>query len=153
MFSGNEANYQATTISNDGFWPDIAVADFERRGVVPADVDPSAVAGAVLAAVAEINPLLEARKAEWLDQGYKRAQDVPGPSLAPGINQTTELYWQAVFARAKADMITEWNTATQRAAANNQAVSARETRDSLLAISQQRIRTLKLRGRVGVSLI
>lgn len=153
MFSGNDANYQATTITNDGFWPDIDIAEFERRAVVPADADPAATAGAVLAAVAEINLQLAGRQAEFVAMGYDKAAEVPGPQLAPGMNQTCELYLQAVCYRAKAGLLADWHTATAREAANNQAVSARDTRDHLMAESNQRVRTLKLLHRVGMALL
>jgi len=153
MFSGTDGNYQSTAIMNDGFWPDIEIADFERRGVVPADMDPTATAGAVLAAVAEVNLQLLTVKASLVAEGYNNADMVPGPELAPGLNQTCELYLQAVFYRAKAGLISEYNTVTQRAAANNQAERSRETRDNLMAESMQRVRTLKGLRRVGVSLI
>lgn len=55
MFAGKEIDYSAATIRNDGFWPDVAVADFERRRALPADLDQQTTGAALLAAISEIN--------------------------------------------------------------------------------------------------
>ncbi|HCT2509062.1 TPA: head completion/stabilization protein, partial [Aeromonas dhakensis] len=55
MFAGKDIDYSAATIRNDGFWPDVAVADFERRRALPADLDQQTTGAALLAAVSEIN--------------------------------------------------------------------------------------------------
>ena len=36
MFAGKDIDYSTATIRNDGFWPDVAVSDFERRRALPA---------------------------------------------------------------------------------------------------------------------
>lgn len=152
MFNGNTTDYQKATITNDGFWPDIEVGDFERDRAVPADMQPDTVAGVVLSAVAQINIELAITKAKLMAEGHWMAAEVDGPHIN-GQNQLEILYRQAVFARAKADLVTEFGSVTQRSAGNNQATQSDDTRAALLAESQQHIRAIKGVHRCGIELL
>lgn len=157
MFAGKDIDYSAATIRNDGFWPDVAVADFERRRALPADLDQQTTGAALLAAVSEINLQLATHKAELQAKGYANAAAVPGPSLDDGAdsgrNALTEQYLAAVFARAKAALLPEFASVTERATANNQVERSPDQRAQLLAESQQLVRSIKGKHRAGVSLI
>ena len=92
MFAGKDIDYSAATIRNDGFWPDVAVADFERRRALPADLDQQTTGAALLAAVSEINLQLASHQTALQGKGYTTAAEVPGPSLEGGNNALTEQY-------------------------------------------------------------
>ncbi|NKD16208.1 head completion/stabilization protein [Aeromonas caviae] len=157
MFAGKDIDYSAATIRNDGFWPDVAVADFERRRALPADLDQQTTGAALLAAVSEINLQLASHQATLQAKGYASAAVVPGPSLDDGAdsgkNALTEQYLAAVFARAKAALLPEFASVTERATANNQVERSPDQRAQLLAESQQLVRSIKGKHRAGVSLI
>lgn len=152
MFNGNTTNYQQTTITNDGFWPNIAVGDFERSRAIPSDMQPDTVAGVVLSAVAQVNIELTFTKTKLMAEGYFAAAEVPSPSVN-NKNQLETLYQQAVFARAKADLVVEFGSVTMRSAGNNQATQSDDTRAALLAESQQHIRAIKGVHRCGIELL
>ncbi|MCS3456078.1 hypothetical protein M2366_002159 [Aeromonas sp. BIGb0405] len=157
MFAGKNVDYSAATIRNDGFWPDVAVADFERRRALPADLDMQTTGAALLAAVTEINLQLASHQAALQGKGYSNAADVPGPSLEGGAhtgrNALAEQYLAAVFARAKAALLPEFASVTERASANNLVERSPDPRAQLLAESQQLVRSIKGKHRAGVSLI
>ncbi|MBV7599414.1 head completion/stabilization protein [Aeromonas sp. sia0103] len=153
MFAGKDIDYSAAIIRNDGFWPDVAVADFERRRAVPADLDTQTTGAALLAAVAEINLQLASHQATLQGKGYTSAAEVHGPSLEGGSNALTEQYLAAVFARAKSALLPEFASVTERATANNQGERSPDQRAHLLAESQQLVRSIKGKHRAGVSLI
>ncbi|MDM5136547.1 head completion/stabilization protein [Aeromonas salmonicida] len=153
MFAGKDIDYSTATIRNDGFWPDVAVSDFERRRALPADLDAQTTGAALLAAVAEINLQLVSHQVALQAKGYTSAAEVPGPSLEGGSNALTEQYLAAVFARAKAALLPEFASVTERATANNQLERSPDQRAQLLAESQQRVRSIKGKHRTGVSLI
>lgn len=157
MFAGKDIDYSAATIRNDGFWPDVAVADFERRRALPADLDQQTTGAALLAAVSEINLQLASHQATLQAKGYASADAVTGPSLDDGAdsgrNALTEQYLAAVFARAKAALLPEFASVTERATANNQVERSPDQRAQLLAESQQLVRSIKGKHRAGVSLI
>lgn len=152
MFNGNTTDYQQATITNDGFWPNIAVGDFERARSIPADMQPDTVAGVVLSGVAQVNIELMFTKTRLMAEGHGTAAVVPGPSVN-NKNQLEVLYQQAVFARAKADLVVEFGSVTQRSAGNNQATQSDDTRAALLAESQQHIRAIKGVHRCGIELL
>lgn len=74
MFAGKDIDYSSATIRNDGFWPDVAVADFERRRALPADLDQQTTGAALLAAVSEINQQLARHRAALLAKSVKVRQ-------------------------------------------------------------------------------
>ena len=152
MFNGNTTDYQQTTVTNDGFWPNIEVGDFERDRSMPADLQAATVAAAVLSAVAQVNIELVFTKARLMADGHQTAAAVPGPSVG-SQNMLTALYRQAVFARAKADLVTEASSLSQRDIGNNQATQSGDARAALLAESQQHIRAIKGVHRCGIELL
>ena len=96
---------------------------------------------------------LKACVKELQAKGYAKAAEVPGPSLEEGTNALTEQYLAAVFARAKAALLPEFASVTERATANNQVERSPDQRAQLLAESQQLVRSIKGKHRAGVSLI
>jgi hypothetical protein len=153
MFAGGDITYSADVITNDGFWPDISAADFEKRRAVPAEQDPGAITAALLAAASEINLQLTRYQAALIAQGITSAKDAPGIGIQGGNNALLELYLCAVFARAKAAMLPEFASVTMRDAANNLNERSVDAREQLLAESQQAIRAIKGKRRTGAVLI
>lgn len=107
MFSGTPIDYQDEPLTNDGFWPDLNLADFQEQRSIPADVDAGTVATALLTAAGEVNDLLQTVKDGYLAKGFGQASAVPDIGR-PGENLLCARYKKAVFARAKADLIAEF---------------------------------------------
>ncbi|OFC42945.1 hypothetical protein BA189_03955 [Aeromonas hydrophila] len=79
---------------------------------------------------------------------------MPGyPGIEGGNNGLTELYLCAVFARAKAQLLPEFATVTERDAGNDLAERAPDARTQLLAESQRLIRAIKGKRRAWAELI
>lgn len=153
MFTGKPLDYSDQQISNNGFWPDVAVAEFERRSAQPADLDRQTIASALLSAIGQINLQLDAYKDGQQALGFAIAADVPGPAIEGGNNALTEHYLGAVFARARAELLPAAASVTERQVANLTAEREPVTRESLLAISQQLVRLIKGKRRAGVALL
>lgn len=153
MFTGKQIDYSAQTIRNDGWWPDVAVAEFERRTAQPADLDHQTIASALLSAIGQINLQLQVYQDSKREQGYLDAAAVPGVGLEGGNNALTEQYLAALFTRAQAELLPAAASVTERTVANKTSEREPQTRDQLLAISQQLIRVIKGKRRCGVALI
>lgn len=154
MISGREITYSDTVVTNNGFWPDVSAADFEQRRNTPAEQDPGSIAAALLVAITEINNQLATFQALRTGQGYTCAAEVPGyPSIEGGNNGLLELYLCAVFARAKAQLLPEFATVTEREAGKDLAERSPDARQQLLAESQFAIRVIKGKRRTGAVLI
>ncbi len=90
MFTGSSgSDYQATEITNDGFWPNINAGDFEKRRGIPAAQDSERIAIALVNAVSEVNQQLEDLKAKYREEGHATAGNVP---TFPKMNDKTVLY-------------------------------------------------------------
>ncbi len=154
MFNGNPTtSYQNTEIENDGFWPNLNVGDFEKRRGIPSNLDSEAVALSLAAAVSQINIELVNTKARYQADGILKAEDIAGLPKVLGKNSIVALYEKAAFARAKADMVSEFATVSTKEAGDRIAESERDITERLLAESQQHLRALKGSGRCGVALL
>lgn len=150
MFSGNPIDYQDVPVTNDGFWPDLNVKDFQKSRNIPADIETSTISDALVSAMAQVNNSLKSQRVSFIDKGYSQAADVPGPEFK-GTNHVIAQYRKAVFARAKADLMPEWKSVVR---VKDDAQAANEdTQDSLLAEANFALRSLKGLSRVGVSIV
>lgn len=140
MFSGKPIEYQDSELTNNGFWPDLNLRDFQSQRALPPDMDASITAQALLAAVAEVNADLEKVEARHRAGGFETAAAVPGPVMN-GQNGLCAQYMKAVFARAKADLLGEFATIGRRESHPGQ--ESEETRNGLLAESSVTIRHMK----------
>lgn len=147
MFSGKPIDYQDEPLTNDGFWPDLNLAEFQEQRSIPADVDAGTVATALLTAAGEVNDLLQTVKDGYVAKGFGQASAVPGIGR-PGENLLCARYKKAVFARAKADLIAEFASQGRRETHPGQ--ESTETRAGLLAEGSIIIRAIKGLRRVTV---
>ncbi|MDU4002722.1 head completion/stabilization protein [Pluralibacter gergoviae] len=140
MFSGNPIDYQDAQLSNNGFWPDLNLKDFQAQRSLPPDIDAETIAQALLTAVMEVNAELEAVQVGWQAKGHATAEAVPGVSMSD-INGLCAQYTKAVFARGKADLLGEFATIGRRETHPGQ--ESAETRAGLLAEASVVIRRMK----------
>nr|WP_279509626.1 head completion/stabilization protein [Klebsiella variicola] len=150
MLRPGNNGYQQATLTNDGFWPDLELEDFQRQRSIPPDICHETITQALLAATVEINAALTAYVTQQTARGYATAAAVPGPVMG---NETflTAQYKKAVFARAKADLLGEFAAISRREDNTNQ--DAPQTRASLLAEAAYVLRSIKGLKRVGVRLV
>ncbi|MCG9557899.1 head completion/stabilization protein [Vibrio kanaloae] len=143
MFTGSsDARYQDTEITNDGFWPNLNVGDFEKRRGIPAAQDPDRITIALVNAMAEVNRSLAQLKAEYQEQGYENAADVPVTPIVNGKNRLVIQYESAVNSRAKADLLPDIATVHTKDKGDHLADRSTDTRDDLMAESQRIIRNM-----------
>ena len=143
MFTGSsDARYQDTEITNDGFWPNLNVGDFEKRRGIPAAQDPERITIALVNAMAEVNRALAKLKLQYLEQGHQRAAEVPVTPIINGKNRVVIQYESAVNARAKADLLPDIATVHTKDKGDHLADRSTDTRDDLMAESQRVIRNM-----------
>lgn len=140
MFSGNPIDYQDEQLSNNGFWPDLNLKDFQAQRSLPPDIDAETLAQALLSAVMEVNAELEGIQAGYQAKGYLMAEVVPGVAMN-GLNGLCAQYTKAVFARGKADLLGEFATIGRRDSHPGQ--ESAETRAGLLTEASVVIRRMK----------
>lgn len=150
MFSGQEFNQSAIVISNDGFWPDLDLSEFQIERAMSPNINDRLLRDAIVSAVVEINLTLEQYKSTQISKGINRASDC-GVVSVEGVSSTVIIYKKAVFARAKADLLGEFVSIASRD--DKISESQKEMRAALLAESTREIRKLLGLRRCGVALI
>lgn len=150
MFDGNSVDYQDSQLTNDGFWPDLNLSDFQRQRKIPSDMDNDLLADALLASVAEINFNLSDLKINLQSKGYKNVADAPGEKIN-GKNALSAQYKKAVYARAKADLLGEYTSIVSRAPQPQQ--ESPELRNRLLAEAAFVLRSMKGLKRITVAMV
>ncbi|WP_339385093.1 head completion/stabilization protein [Xenorhabdus japonica] len=143
-------DYRDAPLTNDGFWPDLNLREFQVNRKLPADLDNDMLANALLATVAEINLDLQHLKSRLQAKGYQAAAAVPGISIN-GSNALVSQYKRAVYARAKADLMGEYTSLVSRAP--NPGQESPDVQKRLLAESAVTLRNMKGKGRTTVRLI
>lgn len=147
-FSGKPIDYTDEIITNgESFWPDLNLAEFQRQRSLPVNIPPDTAIIAVLTTIAEINADLVDVVTGHQAKGHTTALKVPG-AKAGDENQLTAQYKKAVYARAKADLMGEFQTIGRRDTLPGE--EGQDTRESLLAEAALVIRNMKGFGRVGV---
>ncbi len=147
MFDANDSGYSKELITNDGFWPDVDLYDFQKSRSLPTDIDADFLADALIATMTEINGELQNVKTKHQADGFATAQDVPGV-FHKGRNALCAQYRKAVFARAKADLLGEYSSIMSRAP--NPQQESPELRALLLAESSLVLRNMKRLKRATV---
>ncbi|WP_324029924.1 head completion protein [Pantoea sp. JZ2] len=150
MFSGTSIDFDDACLTNDGFWPDMSVKDFQSQRTIPADIDAATIRQALLTAAGEINDDLVKVAAKYQGDGHASAESVPGVEI-DGENLLCARYRKAVYARAKADLMGEFASIGRRESHPGQ--ESDETRSSLIAESTLTVRRIKGLKRITVAMI
>ncbi|EAO0947468.1 head completion/stabilization protein [Salmonella enterica] len=165
MYSSKSTDYQSATITNNGFWPDIAAGEFEEVRAIPTRISHESVRDALLAAVSTVNLRLGTLQQGYQALGYSQACDIPAPhavmmaqgaadtelQVTTGRNAVEALYIKAVYAQAKADLMPEFSTTGMKDVWPGE--NAPDARRGLLTESAMAIRTLIGVPRASVGLI
>ncbi|WP_122314923.1 head completion/stabilization protein [Pseudomonas cichorii] len=137
---------------NDGFWPDLDLGEFQRTHRLRADQLVDLQVTELNLAMGSVNTDLARKKAQWQAAGVSDVESAD-TTVLPERTYIAELYRQAVYYRAKAELLPQFATATRRETAENTGKEAPESSANLLARSQQAIRAIQGRGRITVALL
>jgi len=147
-----ETSTHTDTITNDGgFWPDIVMANFVKEARIPPQYDDGQQYSALIRAMATANIELASWTARQIEQG-KTSSDKAG-QIINGEGVATALYKDAVYNRAKANLLTHFATLNRKDEAEALAKESQETYDRLITEYQKSIRTIQDTITVSVRLL
>ena len=154
-FSGNPTKFVEQQIGNDGFWPDLSVTEFQKAYRLPGEYLGELLAADLTTAMVEVNTDLAAVKAELLAADVSNLETAANVSTPAGWGYAHKaaLYKRAVYARAKASLLTQFATVTRRESAENTGKELPERSETFLSFSQEAIRLLQGRGRITAVLV
>ncbi|WP_020410999.1 head completion/stabilization protein [Hahella ganghwensis] len=140
-FTGKTHSFLNVTLSNDGFFPDLSLGDFQRVYRIPAEYHADMVKEHLRLAMVAINVSLAERKDEWISGGFESLAAVSDQEL-DGQKLLVMHYQQAVYCRAKASLLQAFATMNRRESAENLAKEAPETEQKYLSLSVRAVRRL-----------
>lgn len=150
-FSGRPTILIDQPIVNDGFWPDLDVAEFQRGYRLPAEYLVELLVDGISLAMGEVNVDLARRKAEWQAAGIDNVERAD-PMIQPERAFMAASYKRAVYCRAKAYLLGQFATVNRCDSAENHAKEAPQTAEAFLSFSQQAVRLIQGRGRITAEL-
>lgn len=151
-FSGKSNNLVDQDIENDGFWPNLSVAEFQKGYRLPGEYLGEMLVADLTMAMGEVNTDLAKCKARWQSAGVTSVESAD-PVVLPERTFQAATYKRAVYCRAKASLLTQFATVTRRESAENTGKEAPERRETFLEFSQQAVRALQGRGRITAVLL
>ena len=151
-FSGNPSKFVEQQIENDGFWPDLSLAEFQKAYRLPGEYLVETLVDGLISAMTEVNTDLAKCKAKWQVAGVTSLNSAD-PMVLPERTFQAQTYKRAVYNRAKSSLLTQFVTITRRESAENTGKEAPERAETFLAFSQQAVRALQGRGRITAALL
>ncbi|POG04531.1 head protein [Pseudomonas putida] len=150
-FSGKPTTVVEQTIENNGFWPNLSLAEYQKAYRLPGEYLNEVLVTQLELAMGEVNADLKKLMASWQSIGITEVATAD-PLLLEERAYKVKLYKRAVYCRAKATALTDFATVTRREVAENTGKEAPERADSYLAFSQQAVRALQGRSRITAAL-
>jgi hypothetical protein len=151
-FSGKPTTFVELAIENDGFWPNLDVAEFQKGYRLPAEYLVELLTAELTTAMTEVNSDLAKCKARWQNVGVTTLESAD-PMVLPERTFHAETYKRAVYCRAKASLLPQFVTIIRRDSAENLGKELPDRPETFLAFSQQAVRSLQGRGRVTAALL
>ncbi|MEE7625446.1 head completion/stabilization protein [Methylobacter sp. Wu8] len=121
--TGKPALTTAAAVTNDGFWPDLTLADLMNNYRIPSEYADGVIKTGLNMALINVNLKLASVKAQLVLDGYVSlaAYTTAHPEALNGKQVLEELYKHAVYARAKAGLLMQFAAINRRPQAENQA--------------------------------
>ena len=151
-FSGKPTTFVDQVIENDGFWPSLSVAEFQKGYRLPAEYLGEMLAADLTMAMGEVNNDLADCKDRCLATGATTLAEVPAQFLRKCADPAAT-YLRAVYMRAKSTLLTQFATVNRRESAENIGKELPERSETFLAYSQAAVRSLQGRGRITAALL
>lgn len=143
--TGKPALTTASAVDNDGFWPDLTIGDLMRKYRIPPEYDDSTIKTGLVNAMLGVNSKLQAVK--WAVKVLAYADfltfaEAIQPDTLNDVNILQLHYEHAVFARAKADLLKQFNSLNRKPNAENAVKESDDTGQYWLDESQASIKAI-----------
>ncbi|AZC59944.1 putative head completion/stabilization protein [Pseudomonas chlororaphis subsp. piscium] len=151
-FSGRTNTVVDQTIENNGFWPDLSLAEFQKAYRLPGELLTELLVTHLNMAMYAVNRDLQRLATSWQSLGVTNVATAD-PLLLPERSHQVNLYKRAAYCRAKGTVLTDFATVTRREVAENTGKEAPERAEQFLEFSQQAVRALQGRSRITAALL
>lgn len=127
--TGKPALATAQPIANNGFWLDVSTADLMSKYRIPAEYAGEVITWALTLAVVRVNNYLQRAQAEIITLSFAtfEAYLTANSQQVGGYEIMQTHYEHAVYARAKAALLQQFNSMNRRDQAENAAKESEQT--------------------------
>jgi Phage head completion protein (GPL) len=132
-------------IANDGFWPDLEIGDLMSQYRIPPEYDDDVIKNGLIMSMIRVNSKLTAVKLAVMALPYTAFADYAEAEYPDTINNVNVLqlhYEHAVFTRAKAYLLKQFNSLNRKANAENAAKESDDDAEFWLNASQGSIQAI-----------
>jgi hypothetical protein len=139
--TGKPALTTAAAVTNDGFWPDLALADLLNNYRIPSEYADGVITTGLTMALMQVNLKLAKVKDQLVLDSYATlsAYTTAHPEALGNKQVLAELYKHAVYSRAKAGLLMQFAAINRRPEADNQAKEGQNMETHWLDESQAAI--------------
>lgn len=137
-FTGTQAKPLHQRLKNDGFFPVISLREFQLLHRIPSHFATEAIEHQLELAKSAINNQMATQKIDWVNAGHETLDAVD--SSDSGFRRRD--YLAAIFYRAKANLLIDFQTMSRRASADDQAKEGDRTYQQLMSESSKATRRL-----------
>lgn len=141
----------ATIVKNVVFWPDLNLADFTEEYRLPAEYRESMIIDRLRLAMIWANRELVEWQTEKIEEGATALGDVDPGEMLGEINPLELLYRRAVCCRAKALLLSDYQTMMRKSDAQNDARESDEIADTWYSMANGAIADFLGKNRIRVS--
>lgn len=149
-FGGRPQEFLDKTITSDAFYPELSLGEFQKLHRVQSNIAGEAVEHQLTVAMGAVNLALQAEQDAWQPAGFNTLAEVDSSDSG---NRVT-FYKAAIYYRAKAMLLADFQTFSRRDIAEDQAKEGESTKQLLLAESRKALKRVKgLTTTIGVELL
>ena len=143
-FTGKTSQTTAVHISNDGFWPDVSVGDLLNNYRIPSEYTDGVTKTGLIMSLTHINQALKAVKDAVLLIPLNTLEEYCDANVNEinGLPVLITHYKHAVYCRAKADLLKQFNSLNRKPNAENAAKESDDQQDYWLDQSQASIKAI-----------
>ena len=150
-FKGNEKKVEQI-IKNDGFWPDLSIAEFQMQYRLPAEYYQKLIESILEQGIIWANTNLEKFKFDARKQGFENLNQLKSTCIN-GKTRNEILYKRAAYSYAKAISIKQFATTSTKDTLKNETKESQETEEKFIEFAEYAIEDFLGKSRHGVHLI
>ena len=143
-FTGKPSLTHAVPITNDGFWPEISMSELMSSYRIPSEYADDVIKTGLTMAIVRVNEILRRARTFSISLGFDTAVTFDGiDDSEVGSAQAVILnYNHAVFCRAKAGLLMQFNSLNRNKNAINEGKESESTQDYWLGESNAAIKAV-----------
>ncbi|XPV75181.1 MAG: head completion/stabilization protein [Desulfovibrio sp.] len=151
-FNGFPNKLSTEVITNNGFFPDVSVGEFQDRYRMPSSYTDRLIIDHLVSGICWANKQLAEYQITQVGEGHTTLAEVPADTVN-NISIQEHYYFTAVCSYAKATLMQSFKTVNRRSEAKNEARESEDTEAKFMQYAGEAISDFLDKPRITVALI